>query len=837
MRTGGVESRVDAIPQKASPLQVAIVALQLAAVCWLTNTLRILPPTFSRTLLVMSVAFVVHAILPHRHRLPFFGGLSLLAIVLSLGVDAGAAVLSVGAAFIAVCHLPASWRTRIVLVGVGVVGLALLRLSATTSLPATVWAALAAMLMFRLISYLQWLRHATRATDRWEALAYFFMLPSAYFPLFPVIDFPTFLKSRESSSDPEVYERGLSWMVRGLLHLIAYRLIHDVFTVGEVWANDLLDVVQHIGTAFLLYLKVSGQFHVIVGLLHLFGFRLPETHHLYLLATSFSDFWRRINIYWKDFMLKLVYYPVYFRFRHMGPTVGIGVATICVFVTTWALHSYQYFWLQGQLLLSWSDVAFWAVFGVLVVASGIRERSRSAPTLSRTRWSPRRALQVTGTMAVILVLWSLWTSESTGTWLYMWSMTRFASKGDVGVLVILLVLLTAAAGFPWGDQPAMSQRSVSKRVVVLAGVARLALLCGMALLTTPTVLGWIPAGAAKILGDLRFDGLTKRDEFVRMVGYYNELIPKRMLGAAVVDSGSRGPAFDTAAGWVPREDFLLGAIRPSSRTSFLGQAFSTNRYGFRDAEYEIQKPEGTFRIAIIGPSYVMGWGVADNETLDYQLESLLSDLSRTRIEVLNISLPAWSMAQEVFAIKALAARFSPDLVLLSAHPYELVFVAERVLEAKRRAIPIPDLALAALVEQAGVNSASTPLDARLRMRTVEEEWHERVMQWALESSAAADARVAVLAVGLPGPNAESTFRPVLRGAARTGIPVLDCLRVFRGLAFASVALSDTDGHPNGRGQALLAACTAAELRGHGLLPEQLSGTAPSGNAHNTATRQ
>ena len=35
---------------------------------------------------------------------------------------------------------------------------------------------------------------------------------------------------------------------------------------------------------YLLYLRVSGQFHMACGMLHLFGFQLPETHHHYLLA-------------------------------------------------------------------------------------------------------------------------------------------------------------------------------------------------------------------------------------------------------------------------------------------------------------------------------------------------------------------------------------------------------------------------------------------------------------------------------------------------------------------------------------------------------------------------
>ena len=67
-------------------------------------------------------------------------------------------------------------------------------------------------------------------------------------------------------------------------------------------------------------------------MLHLFGFNLPETHHRYFLASSFTDFWRRINIYWKDFMMKVFYYPAYFRLRRFGDTVALVLATVFMFL-------------------------------------------------------------------------------------------------------------------------------------------------------------------------------------------------------------------------------------------------------------------------------------------------------------------------------------------------------------------------------------------------------------------------------------------------------------------------------------------------------------------------
>jgi len=135
------------------------------------------------------------------------------------------------------------------------------------------------------------------------------MLPNVCFPLYPVIDYSTFTRTYYDRDAIRIYESGMRWIVRGLLHLVLYRFVYLHLAGDPSELHTLGDLVQFILSTFLLYLRVSGQFHPITGVLHLFGFRLPETHHLYYLASSFTEFWRRINIYWKDFMLKLVYLP------------------------------------------------------------------------------------------------------------------------------------------------------------------------------------------------------------------------------------------------------------------------------------------------------------------------------------------------------------------------------------------------------------------------------------------------------------------------------------------------------------------------------------------------
>lgn len=796
---------------------VLLAALELAGIAWIMMVLSLGPPALRRTLPVLVVGFIIHALVPQRYQYRIFVLVSMVTIAVAIGLDAGSVVLAIGALVLVLCHLPVGWWVRVGLLGLAAGILAGLRVHAT--LPAAVWPALTAAFIFRTVVYMQWLRHPTAAPDRWEAMSYFFMLPTASFPLFPIVDYATFIKARRLSANVELHMVGLRWILRGLLHLLAYRLVYQELTVGEIWANQLLDVVQHIVTGFLLYLNVSGQFHIIAGLLYLFGFQLPETNHLYLLADSFADFWRRINIYWKEFMLKLVYYPSFFQLRQRGATQAMIRSTLAVFVGTWILHSYQYFWLQGHVLFSWPDVIFWGVFAVLVVGSALRERARPTAAGPPGTWSLRRGLQVLLTMTVIMVLWSFWVSESAPTWLYMWKMARYATIGDVVLLGSVGIVVTVLLGFSSSLTP-LSRPGIGWLNASRGTAGALALLLALALAATAMDRDRLPAAAQTFVAAIRSDGTAKKDQFVRLVGYYNELLG-RPADAGARRAGAMEPAFDTLAGWLPREDFLLGAIQSNRTSTFLGKRFTTNQYGFRDREYPMEKPEGTYRIAIIGPSYVMGWGVADGETLDAQLEGLLAGSSEADahyVEVLNISLPAWSISQEAFAIEALAAPFSPDVVLLSAHPFELAFGAERVRDALARRIPIPDSVLAGLVREAGITEGTSELDARLRLRTVEQRWYDRVVRWASELAAAHQTRVAILAVALPGPSAITSFRPVMRAASRQGVPVLDCLHVFRGIPFAKVAVNAADGHPNAYGHSLLAGCVERELRRRQLLP-------------------
>ena len=449
-------------PEKVAPLHpgtFALQVLQLGLVLALAR-LFLIEQTygFYRLIPVIFGGFIVHAWLPARWRGWFFVLLFPVCSIAMLGMIPGVTLMTLGIGLFLICHFPISLRARVgILVAVGI-GLAAIRVGAIeTTLPEVqLWfqtqtlPILSAMFMFRSAVYLYDLRHEKAPVPHWQRLGYFFLFPNLCFPLFPVIDYQTYKRTYFDRDHAQIYQKGIDWIFRGIIHLLLYRVVYHYVVPDPLAIRDVAGVGQYVLSSFLLYLRVSGLFHLIVGILCLFGCNLPETHHRYFLADSFTDFWRRINIYWKDFMVKLFYFPMFLSLRRWGTTRAMIVATLATFFVTWLLHSYQWFWLRGSFPLHPQDMIFWGVLAILVTGNSIYEekfgrmrRSLKKNAKPEFRQALGRATRTTAVFVVICVLWSFWSSTSIDQWLAIMSIAGTAST--VEIFVLALVLLAAIA--------------------------------------------------------------------------------------------------------------------------------------------------------------------------------------------------------------------------------------------------------------------------------------------------------------------------------------------------------------------------------------------------------
>jgi hypothetical protein len=100
-----------------------------------------------------------------------------------------------------------------------------------------------------------------------------------------------------------------------------------------------------------------------------------------------------------------------------------------------------------------------------------------------------------------------------------------------------------------------------------------------------------------------------------------------------------------------------------------GTAFiEINRYGFRHGRRQPEKPPNTFRVAVLGDSFIEAFQVPDEKTFCGALERELNDRATPgggRVEVLNFGVSGYGTAQELLMFRHYAGDYQPDLVLLA----------------------------------------------------------------------------------------------------------------------------------------------------------------------------
>jgi hypothetical protein len=681
-------------------VRVACVAVQFGLLVLLVRLLDIERGLLGDVLVVAWLGFAVHHYLPLRLRLPFFTLLSMASIPVAVGIRLGAFVLLAGMVLIALCHAP--WRFYWRVAALAAFGVVLLAFRITSLAPPVV--VLASMFVFRIIIYLYDHKHRTAPFSFFRATSYFFMLPNVCFPHFPLVDYKTFCTTHYNDEPLRIYQTGLRWMLRGVLHLILYRALYQFAQVDPLTVTDLGGAARFMVTTYLLYLRVSGQFHLVIGILHLFGFNLPETHHLYLLSSSFLDLWRRINIYWKDFILKIFFNPAYFACKRLGATWAMVLATTYAFFWTWFLHDYQWLWLRGSITFSWQNVVFWALLGALVLASALwemkRGRQRALHKMQRTfRTETYRALCTIATFVTICTLWTLWSCQSADE---LGRVFRAATN------VTLPSALAVGAGLlALGLASVLFGRSVQERSVGSAGGKAGAgdfAFWRSAGLVTAGILGVllfsaipsIPAAQETMLGEvvvsLKKDRLNEMDVNARTRGYYEELdVSRQDVAVAMAIHSDRWPSTKLHA---ERNDFMLHEPIPGMKVVHRGKTFEFNSLGMRGPLYRQAKPAGVFRIALVGTSHEIGRGVNEQDTFARLLESRLNrDDTNARIrkfEVLNFSVEGYGAIQKLYHVRDRVLAFDPDLVMFVTYRREAERTADQLARALGKGHEFPD---------------------------------------------------------------------------------------------------------------------------------------------------
>ncbi|RUL81622.1 SGNH/GDSL hydrolase family protein [Tautonia sociabilis] len=368
-----------------------------------------------------------------------------------------------------------------------------------------------------------------------------------------------------------------------------------------------------------------------------------------------------------------------------------------------------------------------------------------------------------------------------------------------------------------------------------------------------------PAGRARTaMQALRSAEPNRADREANAGGYYEGLINRgdpedrasdevalRLLGAP-----DRWISFhDMGATHYLPDSFLQFQLFPNVQQPVLDHVFTTNSLGLRDREgYAPSKPEGTFRIVLLGSSIDMGWGVDVDATYENWLEDWLNARAEKigldrRFEVINFAMAAYGPAQRLERFRTLAAGFDPDLVLYSGTMLDARLSEIHLCDLIRyRADPSYDF-VRSVIAAAKLTDLETELDpeghlrrrARLKAKL-------SPFLWVLCDGAVGELADECRSAGVPLvylviPRAGLSDAPGTRDegvarhaeiARRHGIPLLDLTAAFDEDDANALALAPWDDHPNAEGHRLIFYALARALIADDELSRMLFGAEGGG---------
>jgi len=378
------------------------------------------------------------------------------------------------------------------------------------------------------------------------------------------------------------------------------------------------------------------------------------------------------------------------------------------------------------------------------------------------------------------------------------------------------------------------------------------LLAGLA----PLPLGW--AAARSVIDGVRSAESSRADRESNPGGYYEGLIgagdgpqgPRNELSMRLTGKATDWVRFHAAnvTHPLPDGDFLQFELKTDVHKTLFGRPFVTNEYGMRDRSYPLQKPAGVYRVAVLGSSIDMGWGISAGESYVSLLEGWLNARSAElgsprRYEVLNFAVEAYSPLQRLEAFRRKARAFDPDLVIYSATMLDTRLMEIHLCDLFRGHADLSYDFLRAAVADSGL----TPRDLRTDFedRLVYKETVKRRLRpfyWPIYDQAlgalAADCRSAGIGLACviiprvgkadaPAARAESVAR--LKGiAAHHALPLFDLTGTFDGQDPAPLEIATWDDHPNALGHrrlfhALTRALAADRALAAALFPTQKAG--------------
>lgn len=315
----------------------------------------------------------------------------------------------------------------------------------------------------------------------------------------------------------------------------------------------------------------------------------------------------------------------------------------------------------------------------------------------------------------------------------------------------------------------------------------------------------------------------------------------------------------------PADSGRVFELRPNLDGYFKLVPFRTNSVGLRDREYDLRKPENTFRVAVLGSSFAFPAGVAIEQAFHSVLEERLSaEFAPRRFEFINFSVGMYNPVQVLAMLETRALPYEPDLILFTATALAMPWLTGEYAPPPREESPVAkppvrdrfqksypvlqSFFVRLLLQRLG----QTPDTPQTHVGVLEQLYMNAVRHWTRPPSnsgrKAADADSAAAPIPKP-PDHKHVLESLARIQRRTGIPIvivrlefdpteksatdikaqkraqalgiryLDTRDAFVGTRPSDFWIFELDPHPDGRAHEIFAEVIARFLDSNNLLPD------------------
>ena len=773
------------------------------------------------------LVFAIYSFIAIRFRSAFLFLSCLSLVYVAFGMLAGSFFIFIGLSLIFICHLPIKYSYRFLLI----LSIAFLLALFRTEFIYIPWMTMTTMymaplFMFRLIIYLYEIKNGLVPANKWQSISYFFMFPNIFLLFFPIIDYKTYIKTHLDSPEQEIWQKGIRWMVRGLIHIMCYRLICSRFLIGPIEVIDLPTLLQYMVVNYSLIIRLSGVFHFMIGLVCMFGFNLPPIFNNYFTATSFVDLWRRINIYWRNFVLKIFFYPTMFRYKKIMKKNLLAFTMMTVFAITWIMHSYQLFWITGVVSIRSIDVIFWMVIGACITANSViiekqtlAEYKEEKP-VSDLRKHFMKIIRIMGMFLFMSVMWSLWNTRTLEDWLFIVSKGKHFDTRQLLVICSILIGIIVLGIFV---QVLLKNVRLKQLIDRKPHETILLTLCTLTLLTLFSfndIRSKMPLSVQRFYDNISDGSPNNIEKSNAEAGYYDKLIEGEEgntigIGGRSLKKMVKKNPYTNA--YFYQNNIVNRRMKPNLNIVGVDHNFQSNSFGMRDKEYAIKKSAGTKRLALLGGSYQMGSGVNNSEVFEAIAEERMNkellDTNYKQFEIFNFAAGGYYLLQHVELVNTSVFQYDMDALVYFAHTDERGKVVKDFTTIIKKELPLKYPFLEQIIKESGIKSYMSIL----QIRELLSPYADTIMKWGYKEIYEQCKKNNVVPVWAYMETTtefvdDAEYNELKAYAESLGFVTLDLRNTYGNIDRVEIQISDLNTHPNVLGHRLIAERFYRELK-------------------------